>query len=180
MTFLFEKQQREVRLSAFATATAPIIDFEAEPARLGWLGFAETELDSPHGQKRDSYYHYHLLTCFDPVPVSPTQGVVAVRTTDDDLLKFRKLRDAWYVERGITSSATGLVMCPSYLSIIGMGPAALRYILAQMVEEGDDPDHWFTALEAITGVNPVPVEAYGDTVAMTRLWFRWALENHAG
>lgn len=33
-----------------------------------------------------------------------------------------------------------------------------------------DPDHWFWALEMITGADPVPVEAYGDTVQMAQAW----------
>jgi hypothetical protein len=99
------------------------------------------------------------------------------KTTASDYLRFRALRDNWYTERGVTSSITVMVMCPAYLAIIGMGERAVPLILQQLRQESDDPDHWFIALEAITGVNPVRPEAFGDTVAMAEAWFRWALAN---
>ena len=95
-----------------------------------------------------------------------------------DELKFSSLRDKWYEERGVTSSLTEMVLCPSYLSIIGMGERALPLILKQIEREDDDPDHWFAALRAITGANPVPKNAYGDTVRMADAWLSWAKEKH--
>jgi hypothetical protein len=65
-------------------------------------------------------------------------------------------------------------MCPSYQRIIGMGGRVVPLILREMENEGDDPDHWFWALEMITGADPVPVEAYGDTVQMAQAWHSWA------
>lgn len=91
---------------------------------------------------------------------------------------FHLLRDRWYEERGITSSIVHMSECPSYLRIIGMGEPAVPLILEQLKREGDDPDHWFVALEAITGANPIPVEAYGNTVKMAQAWFEWADANN--
>lgn len=87
---------------------------------------------------------------------------------------FARLVVQWHKERGATSSLSAMILCSAYLQIIGMGEAALPLILAQMKEEGDDPDHWSAALEAITGVNPVPEEAYGDTVQIAEAWLDWA------
>jgi hypothetical protein len=92
---------------------------------------------------------------------------------------FRLLTEKWRKERGITSSAAKMVICPSYQRIIGMGDKVVPLILRQMQDEGDDPDHWFWALEMITNADPVPVEAYGDTVRMAQAWFSWAEGRYA-
>ena len=91
----------------------------------------------------------------------------------DEAAFVRKV-EQWHAERGITSSLSEITACTSYLQIIGMGEKALPLILAQLRREGDDPDHWFTALEAITGEDPVPEDAYGDTVKMAEVWLLWA------
>jgi hypothetical protein len=92
----------------------------------------------------------------------------------EDWQRFRILTENWRKERGIASSVTKMVMCPSYQRIIGMGGRVVPLILREMENEGDDPDHWFWALEMITGADPVPVEAYGDTVQMAQAWRSWA------
>lgn len=96
----------------------------------------------------------------------------------EDVLKFRSLVEDWYIERGITSSISDMITCRSYLAIIGMGDKALPLIISQIESEGDDPDHWFVALESITGTNPVPAEDNGDTTSMASYWLSWAKENN--
>ena len=93
-------------------------------------------------------------------------------------LSFTRWVEQWHVERGITSSLSDMIACPSYLNIIAMGEKALPLILAQLRREGDDPDHWFAALEAITDEDPVPEDAYGDTVKMAKAWLLWAEEKN--
>ena len=92
--------------------------------------------------------------------------------------KFVSLRDKWHEERGATSSVSEMISCRSYLSIIGMGKRAIPLILKQIEREGEDPDHWFAALSAITEEDPVPEDAYGDTVKMAEAWLSWAKERH--
>jgi len=93
----------------------------------------------------------------------------------DDRAVFESLLQEWHAERGATSSVAKMVSCRSYLSIIGMGKArAVELILAQMESEGDDPDHWFLALQVLTGVNPVSEEDEGNLQAMARTWLQWA------
>ncbi len=91
---------------------------------------------------------------------------------------FARLVAQWHQERGATSSLSEITLCPSYLQIIGMGEAAVPLILTQMKDEKGDPDHWSAALEAITGTDPVPEEAYGDTVKIAEAWFAWAEEHN--
>ena len=52
----------------------------------------------------------------------------------------------------------------AYQQIIGMGAEALPFIFRELQKE---PDHWFWALHAITGENPVSKNAAGDLKAMT-------------
>ena len=96
-----------------------------------------------------------------------------------DSAEFRRLRDKWHAERGITSSLTKIAACPSYLRIIGMGEKVVPLILNQLEEEGDEPDFWFWALEAITGENPVPDSDLGDIRAMARAWLDWGTKHDA-
>ncbi len=95
-----------------------------------------------------------------------------------DEIAFAQLVGQWHRERGITSSLSEMIVCPSYLRIIAMGEKALPLILAQLRREGDDPDHWSAALEAITGEDPIPKEVYGDTVKIAKAWLSWAEERN--
>jgi hypothetical protein len=92
----------------------------------------------------------------------------------DDWLKFQKLVTQWRIERGARSSITETVIMPAYQTIIGMGQSAVPLILAQLRSEGDDPDQWFWALQAITGENPVRPEDQGNFQKMAEAWLRWA------
>jgi hypothetical protein len=87
---------------------------------------------------------------------------------------FRRLVNEWRSERGATSSTIEMVLCPAYQSIIGMGPTAIPLILAELAAEGDHPDHWFWALQAMTGANPVSDEDEGNLRRMSAAWLKWA------
>lgn len=92
--------------------------------------------------------------------------------------KFKQLAQQWRNERGSMSSISGMSMLPSYQSIVGIGPAALPIILAELREEGDDPDQWFWALIAITkasDLNPPQItqEDQGNFRKMAAVWLKW-------
>jgi hypothetical protein len=84
--------------------------------------------------------------------------------------KFRALAARWKAERGPTSSLTELAMHPAYQQIIGMGPAAIPLLLRELERE---PDHWFWALKAISGDDPVAPTSRGKVPEMTRAWLDW-------
>jgi hypothetical protein len=87
---------------------------------------------------------------------------------------FLRLIEQWRAERaGAVSSMAEIIACPSYLRIIGMGWRVLPLIIEQLEREGDEPDHWCAALEAVTGEDPVPEDAYGDTVRIAQAWIAW-------
>jgi hypothetical protein len=95
--------------------------------------------------------------------------------------RFQSLVKDWRDQRGVSSSITQMSLLSPYQGIIGMGDDAVPLIASQLKLEGDDPDHWFWALEAITGANPVKQEDRGDTVKMARSWIDWIeSEGYAG
>jgi hypothetical protein len=66
--------------------------------------------------------------------------------------RFRNLRERWRDETALSSSVSEIAMNPSYQQIIGLGAAAVPLILRELDQA---PGHWFWALKAITGVDPV-------------------------
>lgn len=84
--------------------------------------------------------------------------------------RFQILVARWKSERGATSSATQMAMLPAYQRLIGLGSDAVPLLLRELQRE---PDHWFWALGAITGENPVPPESRGNLPEMTRAWIEW-------
>ena len=96
-----------------------------------------------------------------------------------DLLpsRFAKLVVDWKKSKGPISSITAMAMMPAYQEIIGMGKPAVSLILSQLRSEGDQPDMWFWALKAITGIDPVHEDDRGDMVAMAKAWLEWGSVN---
>jgi hypothetical protein len=102
-----------------------------------------------------------------------TQPPAAAPDTKLEAL-FQSLVRQWKEERGPSSSTTELAMCPSYQRIIGLGPVVVPLLLRELEHA---PDHWFWALKAITGVDPVPVESRGKVREMARLWIEWGRQQ---
>jgi hypothetical protein len=83
---------------------------------------------------------------------------------------FRQLARQWQDETRYYSFAPQYAVHPAYLRIIGLGPAVLPLLLDELRQRSG---HWFPALEAITGVNPVPPEARGNVPQMIAAWVEW-------
>ena len=71
---------------------------------------------------------------------------------------------------------------PAHLRIVAMGQRALPWILHDLEANGG---HWFAALQAITGENPVISEDEGYGKRMRKSWLALARERgwipqHAG
>lgn len=112
------------------------------------------------------------------VPISLALSSITIRPLTQQSREFKeiflRLVDQWRKERPAASSSIAeIIACPSYLRIIGMGPKVMPLIIEQMEREGDDPDHWCAALEAVTGEDPVPEEAQGDNVGIAQAWIAW-------
>ena len=88
--------------------------------------------------------------------------------------RFAALMQQWREGTAFTSSATAMSMHPAYQQIIGMGDAALPLIFHELRRE---PDHWFWALKAITGEDPVSPADRGQIEKMAAAWLHWADER---
>jgi hypothetical protein len=96
-----------------------------------------------------------------PVPVQPGE------TTAE---RFRRLAATWRAETAYLSSSTALIEHPAYQEIIRLGPEVVPLLLQDLEKE---PDHWFWALQVLTGVNPVPAADAGNLDKMAQDWIRW-------
>lgn len=84
--------------------------------------------------------------------------------------RFEKLVEEWRNATEFCSSITDICTHRAYQQIIGMGETALPFIFQELECE---PDHWFWALNAITGDDPVPHEHRGDLGLMRQDWLNW-------
>jgi hypothetical protein len=105
---------------------------------------------------------------------SDTHQWADVQPTAFQRRRFAELAAQWKTQSAPLSSSHEMAMLPSYQAMIGLGQPALPLIFAEMRKE---PDHWFWALRAITGENPVPPEHVGKLDAMARDWLEWAAAN---
>lgn len=90
---------------------------------------------------------------------------------------FQREAERWKEDSMHWSSMSRIVSHPSYLRIIGLAGQAKereieKLILAEMESE---PYHWFDALEAITGQNPVRPE--DDFDAAVNAWLEWGRQE---
>ncbi len=96
-------------------------------------------------------------------PLSPT--ISSHENLEHD---FAALVDWWRRETIMLSSVHKMAMHPAYQRIIGMGKPALPLILRELQ---NSLDHWFWALNAITGEDPAKPD---DNMAAAReAWLQW-------
>jgi hypothetical protein len=120
-----------------------------------------------------------------PPPSLPPIGDLAARmkrfriglrhltdATDDERL-FKSLAGAWRDSTAVFSRSD-MMLTPEYLRIVGMGERAIPLILNELRRE---PDHWFAALNAITGETPVEETDRGRLDAMAAAWIKWGESN---
>lgn len=88
--------------------------------------------------------------------------------------QFQLLAAQWKRDSLYLSSIPDMIALPSYQEIIRMGEAAVPLLLAELQRQ---PDQWFAALRAITGADPVPVEARGRLDTMAAAWLAWGRER---
>lgn len=89
-------------------------------------------------------------------------------------VRFERLAAEWGEETGMLSSVREKAMHPAYQRIIGMGWEAVPLMLGELARE---PDHWFWALRAITGANPVPPDDRGKVKKMAEAWVAWGRDQ---
>lgn len=85
-------------------------------------------------------------------------------------IRFLTLKNAWEAETTFLSTARDICLNSNYQQIVGMGPVAIPLILNEMQR---NMGHWFWALNAITGEDPVRFSHKGNMEAMTNDWLAW-------
>ena len=95
-------------------------------------------------------------------------------STETPAQKFARLAAEWHHETAYLSNMTKLLHHPAYQKIIGMGPAVVPLILAELERK---PNHWFAALYFITEAQPIPAADAGNFKAACAAWLRWGREH---
>lgn len=100
----------------------------------------------------------------------PSQGIKPSLLYEKDELErtFHAHAEKWRDETGMLASIAQRTMHPSYLRIIGLGRQAIPLLLEELRER---PDHWFWALRAIAGEDPVA--SGSDFDEAVEAWLRW-------
>lgn len=86
--------------------------------------------------------------------------------------EFKSLAAEWKKDTEFLSSTIQISIHPKYQRIIGLGIEVVPLILRELSQH-EEPDHWFWALNAITGEDPVPPEHQGRLVKMKDAWIEW-------
>ena len=86
--------------------------------------------------------------------------------------RFGELAQQWRRETAAYSVVQKKVLHPAYQRIIGFGPAAIPLILREL-QRG--PGHWFWALHALTGEDPV--QAGSTFPEAVDAWLKWGREH---
>jgi hypothetical protein len=87
---------------------------------------------------------------------------------------FDRLAGQWHRDTDMLSDSARASMHPAYQRIIGLGPQVVPLILRELRHRGG---HWFWALRAITGEDPVAPEMAGRIRLMKEAWLVWAQEK---
>src|ERR1700685_2683112 len=88
-------------------------------------------------------------------------------------VSFHECVKRWKDETGHWSSITKAMSHQSYLRIIGLSRESVDHEIERLLlhELEAEPDHWFAALTAITGEDPVkPEDDFDESVAA---WLEW-------
>lgn len=88
--------------------------------------------------------------------------------------KFLELRDKWKDETLFVSSGSIIISNSAYREIINIGKIAIPWIVRELKRSDD---HWFYALEVITGENPIKDENVGIVKNMKADWLTWASQK---
>ena len=101
------------------------------------------------------------------------RGEISLKKTGPQLT-FETLASQWKEQVGGSSFVAEKTNHPAYQKIIEMGQVVVPFLLRELEQK---PTHWFEALKAITGANPVQPEQRGRTKQMAQAWIKWGREQ---
>jgi hypothetical protein len=151
----------------------------APPPLVGWRlntfgkHLIQNQLIKRHYRREVSGWYSSARETREKAATQPARRVVH-QVAQDARKLFEVLAAKWQDDTAFLSSVSDVALHPAYQRIVGMGPAALPLIFRDLKNA---PNHWFWALNAITGENPVPEENWGDIAAMRNYWLEWGKER---
>jgi hypothetical protein len=89
--------------------------------------------------------------------------------------RFDFYNSIWQSETIFSSSVSEITNNSAYRSIIGLGQEVLPFIFDDLK---NNDNHWFYALEALTGQNPIKEKHRGFIPLMKKDWIEWGKENN--
>ncbi len=164
--------------------TELVLEYEKRSSRADWYRKVRREeckigtsviRRSSGAEARYVYCSHHRLSsshsgiCFVRKPAS--RNPVRKYAVEQ---QFRSLASEWEDQTRYESTAIQKFLAPSYQRIIGLGPSVVPYILRDLQLK---PNHWFWALVAITGENPVMPDDAGNIRRMTAAWLDWGRKH---
>lgn len=84
--------------------------------------------------------------------------------------KFSSLAEQWETAVEGMSSTTRMSHHPAYQEIIQMGDKIVPLLLKELTR---NPLYWLSALQEITGENPIQPEQRGRIKQMAEAWLEW-------
>lgn len=88
--------------------------------------------------------------------------------------KFDFYSGIWKTETMFSSNSSEITNNSAYRSIIGLGKDIIPFIIEDLKQS---ENHWFYALELLTGENPIKSEHRGIINLMKSDWLNWAERN---
>ncbi len=88
---------------------------------------------------------------------------------------FDDYKSTWEEETIFSSSISEITNNTAYRTIIGLGQKVLPFIIDDLKK---NDNHWFYALEALTGQNPIKENHKGIIPLMRDDWLKWAEDNN--
>lgn len=104
--------------------------------------------------------------------VTNAQRIVSISRT---MATFNSCVATWKEDTKFKSSLTEMFLHPAYQRVIGLGPDVVPFILRELSDNGG---HWFWALAALTGINPVHADQEGKPRLMREAWLVWGRAHH--
>ncbi len=88
--------------------------------------------------------------------------------------KFQLYKNIWEEQTLFSSNMTEIINNSAYLSIIALGIDVIPLIIQDL---RNAENHWFSALESLTSINPIKKEHKGIFNLMKSDWLEWADKN---
>ena len=155
----WDKLKRALKSVVDAEAFEAFSGTKSLPFPCGKHARAAVKVIDPRGNEVMTVHSLGDGTYEDPQAVSRTDDSQALSAQG----KFQRLSREWRAGRPRGVDVAQMVEHPAYQQIIDMGAPAIPLILRELDRE---VDHWFSALHALTGADPVSESGRGNLSAM--------------